>query len=71
MPHLKLITPASEEYVCRVARTVEQAAKSIEVGFEYICDIDGVKLFRKRKTLADALREDDQKTLNRSREGPV
>ena len=38
-----------EEYICRVAKTVEQAAELIEAGFEYVCDIDGVKLFRKRK----------------------
>jgi len=37
------------EYICKVAKTVEQAAELIEAGFEYVCEIDGVKLFRKRK----------------------
>ena len=31
------------------ARTVEEASKLIEVGFDYVTEIDGVKLFRKRK----------------------
>ena len=38
-----------DEYICKVAKTVEQAAELIETGFEYVCEIDGVKLFRKRK----------------------
>ena len=42
-------TQSEDEYVCRVAKTVEQAAELIEAGFEYVCEIDGVKLFRKRK----------------------
>ncbi len=37
------------EYICKVAKTVERAAELIEAGFEYVCDIDGTKLFRKRK----------------------
>jgi len=42
-------TQSEDEYVCRVTKTVEQAAELIEAGFEYVCEIDGVKLFRKRK----------------------
>jgi len=38
-----------DEYVCKVAKTVEQATELIEAGFEYVCEIDGIKLFRKRK----------------------
>ncbi|MEM3673570.1 MAG: hypothetical protein QW468_05040 [Candidatus Bathyarchaeia archaeon] len=33
----------------RLPKTVEQTAELIEAGFEYVCEIDGVKLFRKRK----------------------
>jgi hypothetical protein len=41
----------SEEdgYYSATAKTVDEAAKLIEQGFDYICDVDGVKLFRKRK----------------------
>jgi len=37
------------DYTCEIAKTVQEAAKLIEQGFDYICDLDGVKLFRKRK----------------------
>jgi len=39
----------SEEFFSAAAQTVAEAAKLIEQGFDYICDVDGVKLFRKRK----------------------
>ena len=38
-----------EEYMCKVAKTVEEAKELVEKGFEYICEIEGVRLFRKRK----------------------
>ena len=31
------------------AQVVGEAAKLIEHGFDYVTDVDGVKLFRKRK----------------------
>jgi len=31
------------------AQIVDEAAKLIEQGFDYICDVGGIKLFRKRK----------------------
>jgi len=39
----------NEEYVCKVAKTVEDAKQVIEAGFEYVCEIDGARIFRKRK----------------------
>jgi integrase len=38
-----------EDYTCKVAETVEQATDLIENGFEYITEMDGMRLFRKRK----------------------
>ena len=32
-----------------VAKTVDDARKLIETGFKYVTEIDGVKIFRKRK----------------------
>jgi hypothetical protein len=32
-----------------LARTSEEIAKLIEAGFEYVCEHDGLKFFRKRK----------------------
>jgi integrase len=45
----KSLTDLPEDYCCETAKTVEEAAKLIEQGFDYVTDVDGVKLFRKRK----------------------
>ncbi len=42
-------TEDNEEYVSKAAETIEDARKLVEAGFEYICEIEDVKLFRKRK----------------------
>jgi integrase len=48
--YTQLIDGDSEDaYVCKVARTVEQASELIEAGFEYVCEMEDFKLFRKRK----------------------
>lgn len=39
----------TDDYTVKVAATVEEATALIEVGFEYVTDMDGKKLFRKRK----------------------
>jgi hypothetical protein len=39
----------SEEYICKVAKTIEEATELIEAGFEYVTEMDDVKLFKKRK----------------------
>jgi len=39
----------SEDYICKTATTIEQATQLIEHGFEYVTELDGTKLFRKRK----------------------
>jgi len=39
----------SDEWTCEVAQTPNQAKKLIENGFEYVTEMDGLKLFRKRK----------------------
>jgi len=42
---------AQEEngFICKAAKSLEEASKLIEIGFEYVTEIDGTKLFRKRK----------------------
>lgn len=37
------------EYTTRIAKTVKGARALLEAGFEYITDMEGYKLFRKRK----------------------
>jgi integrase len=44
-----LVTFESDEYVCKAVQSVKEATSLIEDGFEYVTDMDGVKLFRKRK----------------------
>ena len=39
----------SDDYVCKTASNVNEASKLIEASFEYVTEMDGVKLFRKRK----------------------
>jgi len=39
----------SSQFMSRVAKTVKGARSLIEAGFEYVTDMDGVKIFRKRK----------------------
>jgi len=38
-----------DEYHCKTAKTVKEAQELIENGFQYVTEIDGTKLFRKRK----------------------
>ena len=39
----------SDEYASAIATTIQEAQKLIESGFEYVTEIDSIKLFRKRK----------------------
>lgn len=41
--------PREDEYVSKVARTIEEARMRVEAGFEYVCDVEDATLFRKRK----------------------
>lgn len=38
-----------EEYTCKTATTIKEATDLLEHGFTYIQEIDGIKLYRKRK----------------------
>jgi len=44
-----LIDFKDEEYIVRVTKTVKEACQLIEAGFEYVTEMESVKLFRKRK----------------------
>ncbi len=37
------------DYVSKVAKTEKDAMELIEAGFDFVCDFEGHKLFRKRK----------------------
>jgi hypothetical protein len=40
---------ANDQFTVKVANTLEEAIKLMEVGFEYHAEVEGNKLFRKRK----------------------
>jgi integrase/transposase-like protein len=44
-----LFQNADDEYHVKVAQTLDEATKLLEVGFEYVTDMDGAKIFKKRK----------------------
>jgi hypothetical protein len=44
-----LIDFEGDEYHSAVAKSVEEARKLLEEGFEYVCQKDDLMLFRKRK----------------------
>jgi integrase len=44
-----LFREANDEFTVKVADTLEQASKLLEVGFEYVCDMQGKCIFKKRK----------------------
>ena len=39
----------ADKYHVKVAHSLDEACKLLEVGFEYVTDMDGAKIFRKRK----------------------
>jgi len=45
----QLITFENDIFHSATAKTVEGAQKLVEAGFEYVCDFNDTKLFRKRK----------------------
>ncbi|MEM2905489.1 MAG: tyrosine-type recombinase/integrase [Candidatus Bathyarchaeia archaeon] len=39
----------NDEYYSATAKTIVEAQKLAESGFDYVCEVGGLKLFRKRK----------------------
>jgi integrase/recombinase XerD len=44
-----LFQSTDDEFHVKVAQSLDEACKLLEVGFEYVTDMNGTKLFRKRK----------------------
>jgi hypothetical protein len=49
MLYTQLISFRDDDFAAVVAHSEEEACKLIEAGFEYVCDFNGNKIFRKRK----------------------
>ena len=44
-----MIYKESDDYICKIANNVNEAKELIETGFEYICEYEDKRLFRKPK----------------------
>ena len=44
-----VFTEENDEFYVKAVKTLDEACKLIEVGFEYVTDMEGYKVFRKRK----------------------
>ena len=49
MPYYLVFYSLDDEFISKVANTVEEACALVEAGYEYVCDIEDAKLFKKRK----------------------
>ena len=49
MLYTHLIKFEADNYCSATAQTLDEAKKLVEAGFEYVTDMEGVKLFRKPK----------------------
>jgi len=49
LKYTQLVDVDEDEYVSRVAKTTVEACTLVDAGFEFVCDIQGDKIFRKRK----------------------
>ncbi len=44
-----LVDLENEEFVSKVARNLEDVCKLVDAGYEYVCEMNDAKIFRKRK----------------------
>jgi integrase len=47
--YTQLVTFEDDDYICKASSNVNEATELIEAGYEYVCDMENVKMFRKRK----------------------
>ena len=46
--YTQLVDFKDDKYVSKDANNVEEAFKLVETGFDYVCEVNGYQLFRKR-----------------------
>jgi integrase len=49
MRYVQLINFKDDEFTSAVAMTLKETCQLVEAGFEFVCEMDGAKIFRKRK----------------------
>jgi len=50
-----LVNFGNDDYICKVAHSIDECSALIEGGFEYITDFGDAKMFRKRKKRLNTL----------------
>jgi hypothetical protein len=46
--YTQLVIFEDDDYVCMAAANVKEATETIEARYEYVCDMENVRLFRRR-----------------------
>jgi len=46
---LLVFSRADDDYIAKIAHFEQEVCQLIEAGFEYVCDYNGNRIFRKRK----------------------
>ncbi|MEM3694873.1 MAG: site-specific integrase, partial [Candidatus Bathyarchaeia archaeon] len=49
MTYTQLVNFGEDDFTCKVAKSIDEVKELVEAGFEYVCDYEGLKVFRKRK----------------------
>ena len=49
LKYIQLVDFGDDGFTCKVAKSVVEASELIEAGFTFVCEMEGVKLFRKQK----------------------
>ena len=49
MMYTQLVNFRDDDFAAAVAHSEEEACKLVEAGFEFVCDFNGNKIFKKRK----------------------
>jgi hypothetical protein len=49
LKHTQLVNFQSDEHTCRTVRKLKETTELVEAGFKCITEMEGCKLFRKRK----------------------
>ena len=47
--YTQLVTFEDDDFICKTAENVKEAKELIEAGYDYVTEMDGLKLFKKRK----------------------
>jgi integrase len=47
--YMHLMNLNDDEWTCKTASTVEEVTQLVEAGFQYVTEMDGLKIFKKRK----------------------